>query len=171
MIGCFIPNSRRRLTASPTSGVNIHRAIASGLAALIFAIWVSMLVAPCGTASVATIVPPLAFQNGSTARTTLSPASFFQCSTASRLAPMLLRCEAAATPRSAASERLWKMYFDTPTRLLDTPPPLSSRIRCWSASGAIAWVGAENDGMTACALEIVIRRFIADTASCALPDL
>ena len=89
--GCFMPSSRMRLTARPTSGLNIQSPMASGLAARIFAIWVSMLVAPCGTASVATIVPPVFCQYGVTARTTLSPASFFQCSTASFFAPVELR--------------------------------------------------------------------------------
>ena len=63
------------------------------------------------------------------------------------------------------------MYFETPTRLFDTPPPFRSRIWCWSASGAIACVGAENEVITILTSLIVISRFIAETASCALPDL
>ena len=116
------------------------------------------------------MLPPRFSQNGVTARTTLSPASFFQCSTASFFVPSDAACIAAASPRSEASERLWKMYFDTPTSELDTPPPFTSRIWCWSAIGAIACVGAVNEVITSFTPWIVISRFIAETASCAFPE-
>jgi hypothetical protein len=108
MIGCFMPKSRMRFSANPVSGVNIQRAITSGLAARTLAICVSMLVAPCATASLATILPPPSRQTWSASFTMLSPTSFCHCICASFLAPISRAWAMATRLKSVASERLLK---------------------------------------------------------------